>query len=349
MTYKKEINLLELFSLKLLLAKTTNSLLEAQIAGQSVNYNLFSKHTASPWYDYIGQQNLRKKYVFILNHLTKLLFYKNVKLSRFSARKTRVVDRRYNPPKLAEFGFNLEEVNPFLTGLYRAKVPVNTFINTINYRMHLYPFFYKNFSLRRIEPYEQLIPIILRKAFLKRYTFNFLSSSKKNANSLFMSLSLLTLAISKKTFFKRHIFVPPCNVLTNFIVFFKETALRGLNQATGLVVFKKLGGDLLSLKKKHLVQKNEINLVRHYGHYYPFSKKEIQFARAPGFITPKHAGKRTLFFFITKKMLNFRKKNYNLALATTQFRIFPKILHKSLLHFYSDYSNASKNLNLQLN
>lgn len=274
--------------------------------------------------------HLLKSLFFLLFSLKLKLFRVNFSFSRFSTKKNRVSDHRFNPPKLTEFSHNIEGPRVLMVGLQRTKVAVNYFVNSINFYYHFFQKFSRQFFFKKLQPFEKLSTLFFKKAFAHRFgfssyctsffadfSFKFFWLNRLLYLSYFVSGTLITKLLVLPVFNKFNLL----NISPSF--FFVLNRLTMLAPATGLVVFVRPNVDLFNATETDREPMVGVVPVRHFDAFYPFTKQESRLPGSPSVIPKAQVGRTTFFFFNTKRMLKRRFKVSNLFPTVFSERVFP--------------------------
>jgi hypothetical protein len=270
-------------------------------------------------------QNIKSMFSFLSDCKQKVFAY-NFNLSRFTTVKYRIVDRRYRQARLTEFSFNLDSNVVKTAGLEKTKLSVSLFINAFNFEKHVLPVFLRTHGSLKLKPWQRTYSLLLRKFSVKQFELNSLIFSKNNL-LLFNLFICHCLAIAQKNNLLQKFQVIGSRLRVScypgFINFKRKFQKLWAGGETGLIVFKNPRVSLLTLEEGKELNAARKWPVRHYGEYYPFSKKEIELSGANKLISDKQKGKATYFILETNRMLKRKTKTVILSLPKKANRIFP--------------------------
>lgn len=249
---------------------------------------------------------IKSLYFLLLTYKTNL-FLSPISLSRFTTPKYRFMDIREKKPTLAEFNFDLDVQRAPLPSLAKAKVPINLDVNQINFKYHIYLKFARSYLFRKLQPYEKLLSILVKKVSIKHFMHNTFCFYRKSGFSFtnvvnFWNTAFFLLNQSGSINYCLTHILPNLNVLL-VPFFFARSKFLNSNKPTGLIMFTKSRYASLSGADRQIAKSGILAIVRHLGSYYPFSTREITFPGTSKKIFRKRIGKASYFFFNPKKML----------------------------------------------
>lgn len=321
-----------LFKLKLFLMKQSQlacfpTLYEPTSATVQSNFDKFGKVST---HKLAFSQNAKQMFRFLVE-CKKNIFSYNLGLSRFTTIKYRIVDRRYVFPRLTEFSFNLDVNVVPLAGLEKSKLSMSVWVNSFNFGKHLVLPFARSHSSAKLKPWQKTYSLFLRKISAKHFGFNSYAFSK-NTLFIFGLFSLRyfrLLKLSAPGIFTECICENNNTLAFSVFSFFNIKMQRvSAGPKTGLVVFKDPAASLITIDEGDEESLAATWPVKHYGEFYPFSKKEVELSGASKLISDKQKGKATYFIFETSRMLKRRTKVFSLFFPKTAYRVFPNVQTK---------------------
>src|ERR1700733_804161 len=290
----------------------------------------FDKFGKTSTYKLAFNQNVEQIFRFLVE-CKKNVFCYNLSLSRFTTIKYRIVDRRFIFPRLTEFSFNLDVNVVPLAGLEKSKLSMSVWVNSFNFRKHLVLPFARSHSSAKLRPWQKTYSLFLRKISAKHFGFNSYTFAKNTLFifGLFALRYFRLLKLSAPGVFTGCV-CENSNTLafSAFNLFNIKMQRVNAGPKTGLVVFKDPTASLLTIDEGDEESLAATWPVKHYGEFYPFSRKEIELSGASKLISDKQKGEATSFILETSRMLKRKTKIFSLFFPKTDYRIFPNVQTK---------------------